>query len=139
MKINFLGKWVYCIILYYKSEFQETDNLHLVHEDYKNFVRNNLTNTFYNCIGNDGQFLILKTKKFELKVKTDAIKGILSTPKFSWEDQIREVERPGIIGIIDDLIWHQNKSEYIYYISINGKRKSRRYMENELVKVIKPT
>ncbi len=56
----------------------------------------------------------------------------LPSPKFEIGEQISEIERPEIVGLIDYYFWHHKDAEYKFHISINGKRKSRRYSDNEL-------
>ncbi len=129
---RYLNKWVTCKNLYYKDEFQEIDNLDLVHEDFKDFVRVNRTQTIYKCVGNDSDFLILRSKLFELKVKSEAIHQVLPNPVFEWSEKVREIVRPEIVGVIDDLLWHQNKQTFLYYISVENKRKSKQYQSTEL-------
>lgn len=129
---NLLNEWFFCIHLYWKDEYQEIDNLDLVHSEYRHFAKNNMTQTLYKCIGFDENYLIIQSKKFDLKIKKSAIKEILPKPIFEWGEKVQELERPQIRGIIEDLIWHQNKNDFLYNISVDGKRKSRQYRSDEL-------
>jgi hypothetical protein len=129
---NYLGRWVSCKHLYYKDEFQVINNLHQVHPDFQEFVKNNRTQTIYKCVEIMNEYLLLRSKKFDLKIKVDGIKDIYPNPAYEWGTNVQEIERPEVIGVIDDLIWHQNKNQFLYYLSIKGKKKSRQYYEYEL-------
>ncbi|MCP9768038.1 hypothetical protein EGI22_08940 [Lacihabitans sp. LS3-19] len=54
-------------------------------------------------------------------------------PKYQIGDCVSEIQRPEIIGIIEYLFWHFKDQEYKFHISVNGKRKSRRYSDKELL------
>jgi hypothetical protein len=129
---KYLNRWVTCKTLFYKDEFQVIDNLELVHPSYHDFVKQNRIQTIYKCIGIDADYLIIRSRSFDLKVKPDAIHSLLPTPAFEWGSSVQEVSRPEIKGVIEDLIWHQNKQDFLYYLSVGGKRKTRQYQANEL-------
>ncbi len=38
------------------------------------------------------------------------------------------------IGIIRDIIWHHKYEEWNYFIEVNGKKVSKRYLESDLRK-----
>lgn len=56
----------------------------------------------------------------------------LPKPKFEIGTSVSEVEKPEVVGLIDYCFWHHKDGQYKFHISINGKRKSRRYSDNEL-------
>ena len=132
---QYLNKWVVCKNLYYKDEFQEINNLDLVHEDFKDFVLGHRTQTIYKCLGLDNDYLILRSKLFELKVKSAAIEFVLPNPVFEWGMKVKEVVRPEVIGVVEDLLWHQKRQTFLYQISVGDKKKSRQYQSNELVSI----
>jgi len=35
-------------------------------------------------------------------------------------------------AVIEDFFWNHSKEQYLYYVSINGRRKSRQFAEYEL-------
>lgn len=132
----FLNKWVVCKVLYYQDEHQVINELDLVHDNYKTFVKESRIQTIYKCTNVDDVFLTLKARSFEIKVKPDAVKSILPISVFSWGDIVQESERPEIQGEIDNIIWHDKDQEYKYFIKVEGKLKTRRYSFTEL-KLIK--
>lgn len=133
MKKN-INKWLYFELLYYKDEFQRIDNLDSVHPEDREFVKNNLTNRIYHCIGMEGEYLIAKSKKYTIRVKPNVIKGYLPTPKFTWEDIVYEKGKPNETATINDFFWHHSKEQYLFYVSVNGKKKSKQLSENDLSK-----
>lgn len=99
----------------------------MVHTDYRIFVKENLTNTIYYCERIEGEYLVLNSKKFKLKVKENAIKEVLPKSTFIWNDKVSLVEKPNCEVRIDDLFWHSKDKEYKYYLIIGGKKKSKYY------------
>ena len=67
--------------------------------------------------------------KFEL----NDIKTISEPPSFVYGDFVSPVNRPDIIGKIETLIWHFKDKDYNYYISVNEKKKSKRYFAEDLM------
>lgn len=56
-------------------------------------------------------------------------------PKFEIGQNVSEIKRLEVIGVIDYYFWHFKDNEYKYQIAINAKRKSKRYSEAELKSV----
>jgi hypothetical protein len=132
---EFINKCIFFEILYYKDNFQEINNLESVNVSDWDYVKTNMTNTIYICTGIENDYLIVKSKKTTLRIKPNLIKGYLPFPKFIWNEKVIQKSKPEIEAIIDDFIWHQNHQQYYYHIYVNGKRKSKRYTENDLIKV----
>jgi hypothetical protein len=133
---DYIGKWVSCKTLYYKDENIQISRLDLVHALDVEFVRNNRTATVFKCTDlTEEYFIVLRAKKFTIRVKVDAINHVFPDSKFDYKDKVFEKSRPNIVGEIDDVIWHQKDGDYKYFISANGKLKSKRYEESELDKV----
>ncbi len=85
------------------------------------------------CVGIDGDYLKMRYKNEIFHVKDWEGITIMPTPGFVWGDKVQEVERSEVAGEIIRIQWHTRDQEYKYYISINGKPKSRRYNSNELI------
>ncbi len=131
---NYINKWLFFELLYYKDEFQIIDNTEFVHPNERNFVKTNLTNTLYHCIGVENEYLVVKSKNKILRIKSDIIKGYLPTPKFKWGDIVYEIGKPNTKAVIDDLFWHHNKQQFIYYLKVDGKKKTKHYRKDDLRK-----
>ncbi|MGF6907846.1 hypothetical protein [Fusobacterium sp. PH5-44] len=64
----------------------------------------------------------------------DTIDIELPEPKFKKKEKIY-IKEKDIIGRVITYIWHSKEEKYFYILYVNGKKKSRRYFENELQKV----
>ena len=131
----YIDKWVSSETIYWKDEFQEIDNLKHVMEEDRTFAKSNFTYVFGKCIGVIGNFLIILDKRGTIRIKPKLINYIYQTPKFEWGNSVQEIKRPEIKGKIESLFWHLKDNEYKYFIRKNGKVKSRRYDEHELIKI----
>lgn len=66
-------------------------------------------------------------------VSINDIKVIEIPPIFIYGDFVSPANHPDTIGKIETIIWHFKNNEYNYYISVNGKKVSKRYDEKELI------
>lgn len=69
-----------------------------------------------------------------IKVSSDKIKFIENAPDFVYGEIVSPVNHTGITGKIHEIIWHFKRGEYCYYIETDGKKKSKRYYGNEMIK-----
>lgn len=84
------------------------------------------------CIEEDENFIIVKNSQGAFKVRIEGVKRVLPSPKFTWGEEVYEIGKLNAKGVVEDFFWNHSKQEYLYYISINGKRKSRQFSECEL-------
>lgn len=70
-----------------------------------------------------------------IEISADQIKPVEKPPVFIYGELVSPVKHSDIIGKITDIIWHFKNYEYNYYISVNGKKKSKRYYSDDLFKV----
>jgi hypothetical protein len=129
---EFLNKWLWLDLLFYKDEFQEINKLKFIHPVDRDLFKNSPTNSLYECIGIDGDYLIIKNRNHQYRVMKEAIKQIMPTPKFKWGDKVVLISKPGLEAIVDDLFWHHKGEKYYFNLLMGGKKKSNRYSENEL-------
>mgnify|MGYP003596883821 CR=1 FL=1 len=132
---EFLNKWFLLDLLFYKDEFQEINKLDLVHPLDTEVFKSNPMNKLYECIGIEGDFLVIKHKANSFRIKKEAIKQLMPNPKFKWGEKVIQISKPEIESHIDDFFWHYKNGEYLYNLIVNGKRKSNRYNESDLEKV----
>jgi hypothetical protein len=64
----------------------------------------------------------------------DTIPVVLPEPKYNFGEDVLVKKKALLVGKITDIMWHSSKKEYYYLLSVNGKKKSTRYFENELEK-----
>ncbi|MCU0432816.1 MAG: hypothetical protein MUC87_05130 [Bacteroidia bacterium] len=80
---------------------------------------------------NEGYFHI-RLINTVIRVKDFTGSIIMPSPKFQFNQIVKELERPEVVGEVDRIGYHDKDGEYFYYIRINNKVKKRRYMESEL-------
>ncbi|MCM1313900.1 MAG: hypothetical protein NC205_00660 [Prevotella sp.] len=80
-----------------------------------------------------GNAIILKPVQ---NIKVSANKVILmdNAPDFVYGEIVSPVNHTDIIGKIHTIIWHFKIKEFFYYIESDGKKKSKRYYGNDLIK-----
>lgn len=70
----------------------------------------------------------------EGQIAIDTIKSLDNPPQFMKGDLVSPVNHPDMIGVIQEIGWHFNCQEYLYFISVNGRKKSKRYYDRDLIK-----
>ena len=123
MSNNYINNWIY----YPWLKNSQQDNL--IHTEDLGEIKGL---GIAKCIKEDDDFITIKIKNGYCRVKKEGIKRLLPQPKFEWGDYVIKLKRPGIKATIDDFFWHHNKGEYIYYIKVDGKRKSKQFSADEL-------
>lgn len=83
------------------------------------------------CIAEEEDYITVKNSQNVIRVKREGIQKILPSPKFIWKEIV--YDRDDFKAKIEDLFWHHNKNQYLYYITINGKSKSKRFSDGEIL------
>ncbi len=106
-------------------------NVNLIHpEDIENITTNI---GLVKCTGIKCEYLELKTKNFCFRGLKEGVKLFLPSPKFNY-DELVIILKNEKKGIINRISWHYKNSEFLYYLTIGGKNKSKRYKEEDLRK-----
>jgi len=84
------------------------------------------------CIGIEDGFLKVRNKNYVVRVNHKGVRQILPTPIFGWNDEVYEIINPFVKGKVEDLFWHHNNAEFLYYLSFDGRKKTKQYKVNEL-------
>ncbi len=71
----------------------------------------------------------------DIKVSSDKIKFIENIPDFVYRENVSSVNHTDITGKIHEIIWQFKRKEFCYYIEVDGKKLSRRYYANDLIKI----
>lgn len=129
---EYLNRWLWIDLLFYKDEFQEINKLDLVNPLDVETFKANPSNSLFECIGIEGDYLIIKSKNCQYRIKKEAIKQIMPSPKYNWDEIVLQLGKPDVKATISDFFWHQKDQKYYYTLIVDGKKKSRRYSENEL-------
>ncbi|MFB9273932.1 DUF6960 family protein [Cohnella cellulosilytica] len=86
------------------------------------------------CVGEQGEYMVLQYNNEIYLVKPILFKRV-SPPKFTFSEPVRLRIKPGVLGNICEINWHYKAEREMYYIEINGKKKTSRYSSEELIKV----
>jgi hypothetical protein len=112
--------------------FYESSDPRLIHpEDIEKFRDLRPYGKVFQCLGRDENYLVLKYRDVSYRAHPDLYRTI-PAPVFDFGCKVRDVTKPERIGFILDIEWHHRDSCHIYYISVNGKRHSKRYFETDL-------
>jgi len=109
------------------------DGEHLIFpSDLERFMKFQAKSILFYCIDEDDQYITIKYKDETFRVKPELYKQV-PTPKFKYGDKVKMIENPEIEAIIDNILWHYDRNEPMYFIVVNGKRKSKRYWETDFI------
>lgn len=105
-------------------------------EDFEKFQKNINNVCVVQCIDKIDDFLIIKYNDNVYRVKGELALE-LPKPKFKFGDLVihKNKEDKIIKGVIADIMWHDCKKSNYYFLLVDGKKKSRRYFNNELEKI----
>jgi hypothetical protein len=91
-----------------------------------------LTTAIFRCIGADKEWLTVQYGSHAYRVKPEVFQQV-STPKFLlWQEVF--VPEKNRVAKVSALTWHFKDASVVYTLEFDGKRSSRRYCENELIK-----
>ncbi len=85
----------------------------------------------YICKSIQNKHLIIQNGRTELKIQFDDFNRI-KEPKYHFGEQV-EVMYLEKTGNVEDIYWHYKSEKHIYFLIIDGKKKSRRFYEEELM------
>lgn len=69
-----------------------------------------------------------------VQIAVDKIRALDNPPQFMNGDLVSPANHPDIVGVIREIGWHFGRQEYLYFISVNGRKKSKRYYDRDLIK-----
>lgn len=85
----------------------------------------------FHCVDEKEGYLTLEYMDVAYRVKP-GLYHVVPKPMFLIGDEVREMARPDHIGTVYHIEWHYNKEEPMYFLEIDGRKKSHRYFVNEL-------
>ena len=85
-------------------------------------------------IDNSKALVILPKENYELDIKE--IRELPAPPRFVYGEQVSPRNHPDMTGVIIEIRWHFKRNCYFYTISVNGKKKSKRYFDDDLISMI---
>lgn len=85
-------------------------------------------------IDNSKALVILPKENYELDIKE--IRELPAPPRFVYGEQVSPRNHPGMTGMIIGIRWHFKRNCCFYTISVNGKTRSKRYFDDDLISTI---
>jgi hypothetical protein len=128
---NLIGKWGWISIDEIKS-YNFKKYLHPQTEKIVNSLH--LSDFVFQCIGKNGNFLMLKSSEVELVVKSEVFRIMPQEPKFKPLEIVKFYNSKNLLefGMIKNINWHNKENKHIYFLEVNGKLKRRRYFAEDL-------
>ena len=109
--------------------FAEQD-IELIHPDDLESFKLEVSNTkVFKCI-EEGEYITLWYNNHYYRVKDKLFRPV-PAPTYSFGD-IVNIKESGVTAVIADIMWHYDKQEHYYFVSVRNTKKSRRYFEAEL-------
>lgn len=111
-------------------------------EDGEDLVKQSHSNDFkslqpygklFQCIGEGKEYIKIQYNSKIFEVKPILFKIVLP-PIFSFGEKVRVVNHPETLGVVCEIGWHHKNNKEVYYIDVNGKKKSSRYFSEDLVR-----
>ena len=69
-----------------------------------------------------------------VQIAVDKLRALDKPPQFMNGDLVSPVNHPDMVGVIRGIGWHFENQDYMYFISVNGRKKSKRYYDKDLIK-----
>lgn len=112
------------------------DIINKVHpEDAEKFQKTFYFQNIVRLVGEEGGYIKINYAEHIFRVKPELLHEI-AKPKFSvGEKVIVESQGERKQAVILDDNWHFKQAEHFYFVSVNGKKRTRRYFEREIEKV----
>ena len=85
-------------------------------------------------IDNSKVLVILPEANDELDIKR--IRELPASLRFVYGEQVSPCNHPDMTGVIIGIRWHFKRNCCFYTISVNGKKKSKRYFDDDLISMI---
>ena len=105
------------------------ENFSLLEQHKKDFFLKN--GKILQCIGKEDNFLLLKYYEYILKVEPELFR-VIPAP-LSFGDIVTLTNNPKIKGIITDMYWNYPCREYIYILTINGKKRTKKFLMKDFI------
>ena len=71
----------------------------------------------------------------KIAISADKMMTVDKPPVFVYGDLVSPINHHDRIGRIETIIWHFKNEDYCYYITVNGRKISKRYYTEELMKI----
>lgn len=69
-----------------------------------------------------------------VSVSVDEIRPLDDPPRFFEGELVSPGNHPELVGVIRGIGWHFDHQDYMYFITVNGRKKGKRYFSKDLLK-----
>lgn len=126
-----VGKWG-CASFHFIDPFNDKGQVHP--DDRELLISYPFTHSFHQCIGIDGDYLILQFGNIKIRVTPEHFKGGPRVPEFMPLTQVKYLNSKKRLefGIIKGIHFHDNERRFYYSLEVNNTMKGRRYYAEDL-------
>lgn len=130
-----IGKWGLCQ-LYMLSATYENKDAEIHPDDFERLYTSFPGGSYFWCVDVDEDYLVIARQDLNetYRVKPHKFR-VLPSPVFTFGERVVDPNHPDKKATICDIGWHGKNQTHLYYVLMNGKKKSKRYFSDELQKV----
>ena len=105
--------------------------IELIHpEDLEAFKQVTNSSKVYEVMA-ESEYITLRYRNNCYRVRKKLLRFV-PTPKYGFEEIVK-TKKNLEDAVITDIMWHYDKQEHYYFISVNNRKKSKRYFETEFL------
>lgn len=116
-------------------------------ENFKKFIhpddldqvkKQSLQDAVFKCIEVlEDDYLLLESTEITMRLKKELFGLMPVQPQFKPLEKVKLLSSKGKLefGVVVGISWHNNQNRHIYYLEVNGNKKSRRYHAEDLQKI----
>ena len=101
-------------------------------KDLEKAKKNELRGKVFHCIDSNDKYITLEYQNESYRVKPNLYE-IFSGVIFPIGSAVKLKRYPDMNGVIRDIRWYWDKKEPIYFITLNGKKKTKRYFLEDFI------
>ena len=130
MNEDYIGKWG----IYLLSLLDERSVAHVHPDDQAIFASTFQHGCVHTCVGIENDYLVIAYGRVNYRVKSDYFVTV-PAPKFKLGEEVIIPKYADQKAFIRDIMWHSKNSTHNYYVTLGGKKKSKRYYAEDLYKL----
>jgi hypothetical protein len=86
----------------------------------------------FHCVDDHDGWLTMRYRASTYRVRPERFRPV-GPLRFGFGDRVQEREGARRVGSVVDISWHAKLGRPMYFIEVHGKRRSRRYFDDELM------
>lgn len=83
------------------------------------------TGLVFECVSESRPYVVLRYGNQQIRVKPELFRPVENPKKRIGQEVV--LKKDGALGTIVDIMWHYKENAHMYFLEINGKKKSKRY------------